>query len=141
VNTAYQLPLSAARRAEARVEHRFYYLDPPLAYTPDTYGVTDEPAAPVVVPLVIVSTSDLMRPETFIFAADAQGALTSFEELPGSLYDRMDHEAALRSAGYDRVITSFADPSNRDLASRVVQAIVAGGGLAAVTAHIKEIAQ
>ncbi len=39
-------------------------------------------------------------PETYIFAADASGEITSWHELSGSFKGALDHERALRGAGY-----------------------------------------
>lgn len=69
-----------------RGDARLFKVDPPLGA-----------AAYVVVSAVIVPFSG---PETFIFAADAEGEVTSFSELPGSFSGALDHARALRDAGY-----------------------------------------
>jgi hypothetical protein len=40
-------------------------------------------------------------PETYIFPADADGKVLSWGELDGSFRGDLDHEAALRLAGYE----------------------------------------
>lgn len=39
-------------------------------------------------------------PETFLFPADGKGNITSWGELDGSFRGAIDHEQALRNAGY-----------------------------------------
>jgi len=39
--------------------------------------------------------------ETLIFGADADGHVLTFDELPGSYIGGLDHEEALRRAGYE----------------------------------------
>lgn len=65
---------------------RLFKVDPPL-----------DSAAYVVVSAVTVPFTG---PETFIFAADAEGEVTSFSELPGSFSGDLDHARALQDAGY-----------------------------------------
>lgn len=52
---------------------------------------------------VIVSAADTIDhgPETYIFAADADGRVTNWSELDGSFIGALDHVAALRRAGYE----------------------------------------
>jgi hypothetical protein len=51
---------------------------------------------------VVVSASGFMgRPETFIFPADKNGEVDNYYELDGSFRGALDHERALRNAGYD----------------------------------------
>jgi|GEM_PF-2897919 len=87
----------AARRVDRRVRNmtgdaRLYYLSEPLEG--NTY--------------VIVSAIDERgtgRPyaahETYIFGANAHGKVTDWGQLRGSYQGGMDHEAALRRAGYE----------------------------------------
>ncbi len=50
---------------------------------------------------VIVSAATVLgEPETYIFAASEDGAVTNWGELPGSFKGALDHEEALRGAGY-----------------------------------------
>jgi len=51
---------------------------------------------------VVVSATVAMfsGPETYIFPSDAKGKVTSYGELEGSYRGGLDHEAALRRAGY-----------------------------------------
>lgn len=51
---------------------------------------------------VVVSAATVMgEPETYIFPSDADGNVTSWGELDGSFKGALDHQAALRGAGYD----------------------------------------
>ena len=61
-----------------------------------------EPGGPLP-EFVVVSAADTIDhgPETYIFAADAEGKVTNFSELDGSFIGSMDHVAALRGAGYE----------------------------------------
>jgi hypothetical protein len=65
---------------------RFYRLDPPLQGHE----------------YVCVSAVMVLDPETLIFPADEQGNITSFLDLDGS-FKGLDHERALRNAGYEVV--------------------------------------
>lgn len=51
---------------------------------------------------VVVSAAVAMfsGPETYIFGTDENGDRTDFGELPGSFRGALDHEAALKGAGY-----------------------------------------
>jgi len=40
-------------------------------------------------------------PETYIFKSDADGSVETFVDLPGSFRGEIDHERALRNAGYE----------------------------------------
>jgi len=52
---------------------------------------------------VIVSAADVPfdGPETFIFPANEDGSVICWRELPGSFRGKLNHEWALRRAGYD----------------------------------------
>lgn len=51
---------------------------------------------------VVVSAATVLgEPETYIFAADPDGTITDWVELDGSFKGALDHEAALRGAGYE----------------------------------------
>lgn len=39
--------------------------------------------------------------ETYIFACDEAGEVTSWGEMPGSIKNSLDHDEALRDAGYE----------------------------------------
>jgi hypothetical protein len=51
---------------------------------------------------VVVSAVDVpfSGPETYIFGADENGGITDWMELPGSFRGDLDHEEALKGAGY-----------------------------------------
>jgi len=40
------------------------------------------------------------HPETYLFGSDADGTITHWGELDGSLKGTLDHEEAIREAGY-----------------------------------------
>lgn len=42
-------------------------------------------------------------PETYIFGSDAEGEVTNWGELTGSFRGSIDHETALRNAGYSTI--------------------------------------
>lgn len=51
---------------------------------------------------VLVSANTVLgEPETYIFAADERGKVLSWAELVGSQRGTLDHEVALRAAGYE----------------------------------------
>lgn len=66
---------------------RLYRMEPP-----------HEGAEYVVVSAVIAPFSG---PETYIFAADADGEVTSWSEMDGSFRGGLSHTEALSGAGYD----------------------------------------
>ncbi len=78
-----------------------YHVDPPIeARLIDWDG--DERVHDYRFDFVVVSATVVFgRPETFIFGADENGRVVSFNELQGSLRDVYDHKAALKAAGYE----------------------------------------
>ena len=48
----------------------------------------------------VQSAFDTGLPETYLFPADSDGKITDWGELDGSLRGSLDHEEAIRSAGY-----------------------------------------
>lgn len=70
---------------------RLYELSEPHA------GYGEGPVSRVVVSAVSV----LGVPETYIFPADESGGVASWGEMPGSFKGALDHERALREAGYE----------------------------------------
>lgn len=52
-------------------------------------------------PLVGAGEYERANEETFIFGADAEGEVTDWAELPGSIKHTRDHAAALTAAGYE----------------------------------------
>jgi len=84
---------------QSRGAQRLYELDPPLAEEP---WDDDQPVKHhryVVVSAVVAYSG----PETYIFPADEEGAITDWGELEGSFRGALNHEAALQGAGYDVV--------------------------------------
>lgn len=69
------------------IYQKHYRLDPPLD------GIYAD---------VVVSAADVpySGPETFIFGANEKGEISDWGELPGSYRGGLDHEQALRNAGY-----------------------------------------
>ena len=59
------------------------------------------PPIDTAIKFVVVSATDgYSGPETYIFPADRQGRVTHWGELAGSFRGSLDHEKALRNAGY-----------------------------------------
>lgn len=80
---------------------RLFRLDPPLRQR-DWFA--DEDDAFTEHEIVVVSAAIAFgSPETYIFPADRSGEITDFGELDGSFRGSLDHEEALRNAGYDRI--------------------------------------
>jgi hypothetical protein len=80
--------------ADSRACQRLYEVHPPVSFGyEETAGTTSF----VVVSAVYV----LGTPETYIFAADERGEIIDWCELSGSFRGALDHEAALRGAGYE----------------------------------------
>ena len=54
---------------------------------------------------VVVSATDVMfsGPETYIFPASEDGEIVNWSELDGSFKGALDHELALRNAGFEVV--------------------------------------
>jgi hypothetical protein len=79
-----------------------YRLDPPLSLEHDW----DEESKGKMTDHVVVSSVDAYSsgPETYIFAANAEGEVTGWLELEGSFRGGKSHGKALRGAGYE-VIT------------------------------------
>lgn len=90
------------RNHDSRGRQLLYKLDPPLEWM--GWG-EDEEDQPQSTEYVIVSAVDapLSGPETYIFAADAEGNITDWGELEGSYRGGFDHEQALAGAGYEVV--------------------------------------
>jgi len=53
--------------------------------------------------IVVSGVFGLYVPETYIFSSDRNGAILSWDELPGSFQGSVDHERALREGGYDLI--------------------------------------
>lgn len=81
------------------VEQRLYHLDPPMHAK--LYGYGGEHERCYVIDYVIVSASSLpLMEETYIFAADSEGNVINWHELDGSFKGDLDHDLALKRAGY-----------------------------------------
>jgi len=81
-----------------RGDMRLYRLSPPLSSEP--WG--DEPAKAYEYVIVSAAVVPYSGPETYIFGADADGKdVIDWSEMPGSYKGGLDHEAALRLAGYE----------------------------------------
>ncbi len=74
---------------EWRGDARLYKLDPPM----EDDGRKHEH-------VVVSAVSVFGEPETYIFPANQDGAVTDFGELPGSEKGSLNHESALSRAGY-----------------------------------------
>lgn len=70
---------------------RLYSVNPPLMDYDGSIGYEH----------VIVSASDVMGdPETYIFGATPEGLIADWGELPGSFKGVLNHDEALKNAGY-----------------------------------------
>lgn len=79
-----------------------YRLNPPLTLRDRDRDRDGD--GPVTAEYVVVSATVVPfggGPETYIFAADAAGEITSWLEMDGSYRGGLDHEEALRGAGYE----------------------------------------
>lgn len=71
----------------------------------------DDPNTVEVIEYVVVSAVVAYSgPETYIFAAMEDGTVTSWIDLPGSFQGGLDHEEALKGAGYQIVWDLPAPP-------------------------------
>ena len=87
-------------------EGRVYRLDPPMP-------LSDEEADQGSTSYVWVSATVVPYdggPETYIFACDAEGQVSDWGELPGSYKGGLDHDEALRGAGYEVAYPVEATP-------------------------------
>jgi hypothetical protein len=88
------------RTSGAGAKQKLYRLDPPMPY--DRYDDEEDKrthhADYVIVSAVIAMFSG---PETYIFPADSDGTVKTWGELDGSYRGGLDHEEALRRAGYE----------------------------------------
>jgi hypothetical protein len=75
------------------VKQRLWRVDPPMAGSTGGSG----PHSHVVTSSAVVMFSG---PETYIFAATAEGEIVDWGELDGSMRGVLDHNAAIRNAGY-----------------------------------------
>jgi len=84
---------------EAMGDQKLYRLDPPLS----AYSWGDEEASAYGYVVVSAVSAMFSGPETYIFGSDANGEITNWSELDGSFKGALDHEQALRNAGYEIV--------------------------------------
>lgn len=81
------------RQKNGQGDGRVYRVDPPH----EGYG--EGPTEHVWVSAAVFPMG--LRSETYIFPCDESGEVTSWGEMPGSIKDSLDHEAALLEAGYE----------------------------------------
>ena len=60
-----------------------------------------EPLDQAVFVIVSAVIAPITGPETFIFAANSKGEVRDWGELDGSFTGALDHEQALKNAGYE----------------------------------------
>ena len=79
--------LKSRTTSVSAVTQRLYRLNPPLENKR----------------FVVVSAANVLfsGPETYIFAANQKGTITNWSEMTGSFRGALDHERALRNAGYE----------------------------------------
>ncbi len=80
-----------------------FYGDARLYHVDGFIDYTDSNDRKLMTRYIIVSAAIVPSsgPETFIFPADSDGNVLSFDELEGSFKGDLDHEQALAYAGYD----------------------------------------
>lgn len=97
MKTATEIPYTPSGE---RGDWKLYKLDPPMKYErwdDDTNdGYIEKETEHIIVSAAIV----FGEPETYIFPSDENGSVTSWGEMPGSFKGALDHEEALRNAGY-----------------------------------------
>lgn len=96
---------------QSGADQRLYRLSEPLE---DDWGWArdddeETPAYEYVVVSAVYAT--WTGPETYIFGADETGKTVNWSELPGSFRGALDHERALREAGYE--VVGEATPDGR----------------------------
>lgn len=74
-----------------------YKVDPPMK----SYSWGDEPVERFEYVRVSAVNVPFSGPETYIFGADSEGNVLNWGELDGSYRGGLDHEEALRGAGYE----------------------------------------
>lgn len=79
---------------------RLYRVSPPMKYGYD-YGDGDDRRGETEYVIVSAVVAMFSGPETYIFPAREDGSAIDMLELDGSYRGGLDHEAALRRAGYD----------------------------------------
>jgi hypothetical protein len=82
-------------------EAQLYRLDPPVTYytwSPEGHDAEEKRTDHVAVSAV---TAPFTGPETYIFPADEDGNVLDWTELHSSFRGALDHERALRNAGYE----------------------------------------
>jgi len=86
-------------RSKFQGDARLYKVTPPMSY--DMNYETNK--YDKVTKYIIVSACDTFDegPETFIFPSDSKGNVINWGELNGSYRGGLDHEKALRRAGYE----------------------------------------
>jgi hypothetical protein len=89
-----------SKTTPAGADQKLYKLDPPMEY--ERYSDETEKYEKLTTEYVIVSAvmATFNGPETYIFPADANGNIITWGELDGSFTGALDHEQALRNAGY-----------------------------------------
>lgn len=86
----------------APATQQLWKLDPPLRQYKVDYETGEEQH--IDHEYVVTSASSVFWiPETYIFPASAQGEITRYLELKGSFKGELDHEKALRNAGYSTI--------------------------------------
>lgn len=69
------------------------------------YKCSGEPAT---LPEYVIVSAAVLANETYIFKANSNGEVVSWSDLNGSFHGALDHERALRNAGYTVVTTVTA---------------------------------
>lgn len=79
---------------------RLYRVEPPVRYAHEYDADWNPVYADTAYVIVSAVTVEYSGPETYIFPANEEGKVVSWEELTGSYRGGLDHTEALRRAGY-----------------------------------------
>jgi len=80
---------------------KLYRVEPPVAYSVYTGGGLVESKTDHVIVSAVPAAFDTGESETYIFPADPSGEILNWGELEGSFRGDMDHDRALKGAGYE----------------------------------------
>jgi hypothetical protein len=97
MRTAKQIPM---KNTDWQGDARLYKLSEPVSYGECLW---DDEAEKTETEFIVVSANTVVfsGPETYIFPADKDGVVLNWIELSGSFKGGLNHEEALRGAGYE----------------------------------------
>lgn len=90
------------KRLNGFVGHALLFkVEPPTEYEKWLYEQGSKTDTRHTEYVMVSAAAPMGQPETYIFPADAEGEVLDWGELPGSFKGGLDHEQALRNAGYE----------------------------------------